>query len=679
MVADAKASQKVISHEGDVLTLRLLGSLEVAAGNAPVTLGARKIQALLSYLARRSTGPVPRDTLCALLWADVGEEQARASLRTALSALRKALGPSAAVVESDANSVRLAAHAVRVDADEFAGAARSTEGLDSLRNAVQLYRGDFLEGLNGVSPEFDRWVEAERGALRSQHMSVLLRLADALDEAGETEDAIATLQRLLAEDPLQEHVHRRLIRAYQVQRRFDAAMKQYDRLCELLREELGVQPEPPTVELIREVRRARSLGGTTSAPREASPGPSVPSGAPADVAAPGRPSLAVLPFRALGDTPDTVFFGEGIAEDTIVELARSPDLLVVARHSSFQLGETTAPEEIGRVLGVRFALGGSVRLAGGRARITAHLVRCVDNREIWAERYDRDAADIFEIQSDIARSVAGAVVGRITDTEAAAAFERPKENLEAYALVMRGVRHMSLPDPLEFHQAIDCFTRATELAPQNARAWSLLALSQIYRRWYFDVDTDVADFIPLGERAVRLDAREPRGHCALGMAFMMTRDFDRASHHFQAGLAANPNDDLLLTEYGRFLMYDERPEEALQHIREGMRLNPFHPNWYWGIRGRCLHTRGRYAEARDAFLRISDPPFYTYAYLAACCTALGDVEGTRVAHAALYRLKPDFDLDVFRKAFPYRSQDTADRFWATMLAAGLNEAPQQRM
>jgi DNA-binding SARP family transcriptional activator len=674
--AGAKAAQKVDSRSDGILTLKVLGHFSATVGGASVLAGARKNQALLAYLARRSGGPVPRDTLCGLLWADGGEDQARASLRTALSALRKSLGSATGILEADAEAVRLATRLVRIDAEEFISASRRTDDVDSLRRAVELYQGDFLEGLNGVSPEFDRWAEAERGALRSQFMSALLRLVDALEEAGDTEEAIATAQRLLAEDPLQEHVHRRLIRAYHGQRRYDAALKQYDRLCDLLKQELGVSPEPPTVELIREVRRMRSGGATPGSSAEPVPDRARHVDMSQALAVPGRPSLAVLPFKALGDASDAVYFGEGIAEDTSVELARSPDLLVVARHSSFQFREeTTAPEEIGRKLGVRFVLGGSVRLAGERVRVTAHLVRCSDNEEMWAERYDRDLADILDIQSEIARSVAGAVVGKIIDAETAAAFDRPRDNLEGYALVMRGLRHMSTPDASEFRLAIECFTRATELSPLNARAWSLLALAQIYMRWYFDVDTGVADLIPTAEHAVRLDPREPRGNCALGMAHMMNRDFDRAAFHFEAGLAVNPNDDLLLTEYGRFLMYDDRPEEGLQRIREGMRLNPYHPNWYWGIQGRCLHTLGRHAEAREAFLRMSEPPFYTYAYLAACCTALGDSEGAKAAHAALYRLRPDFDLETFRKVFPYRNEQTADRFWVTMVGAGLDRPP----
>lgn len=392
--------------------------------------------------------------------------------------------------------------------------------------------------------------------------------------------------------------------------------------------------------------------------------------------APGRPSLAVLPLRTLSSDAEAGFFGDGIAEDVIVELARNPDLLVVSRQSSFQFSEDQdRPDEIGKKLGVRFLLCGSVRVAGDKLRVTTHLVRCSDQSELWAERYDRDVEDIFAIQADIARSVTGAVVGRIVEYEAQAALAAPKENLEGFALVMRGLRHMKTVEPSEFERARDCFSRATEVAPQYARAWALLALTKLYQSWYFRVEVNVSSLIPLGERAVSLDPREPRAHCVLGVARMMERDFDRAAHHFEAGLASNANDDLLLTEYGRFLMYDDRPEEGLQRIREGMRLNPFHPNWYWGIQGRCLHTLGRFAEARDAFLRVQNPPFYTYAYLAACHLALGEKQAAEAAHGSLYRLKPDFDITAFKSIFPYRNPKTSDRFWSTMVGAGLDQPP----
>jgi adenylate cyclase len=215
---------------------------------------------------------------------------------------------------------------------------------------------------------------------------------------------------------------------------------------------------------------------------------------PAPPVAPGRPSIAVLPFRSLSKDAEAGFFGDGIAEDIIVELARDRDLLVVSRQSSFRFNEEQdTPEEIGDKLGVRFLLGGSVRLAGDRLRVTTHLVRCSDQRELWGERYDRDVEDMFEIQAEIARSVTGAVVGRIVESETRAALAFPRERLEDFALVMRGLRHMNVPEPSEFEKALECFSLATEVAPQNARAWALLALTQLYRRWYFQIENDHGD------------------------------------------------------------------------------------------------------------------------------------------------------------------------------------------
>ncbi|MGG7644200.1 BTAD domain-containing putative transcriptional regulator [Rhodovulum sp. YNF3179] len=672
----ARKPSKVDLRSDNALTLRLLGPFAIegpGSGDKPMP---RKAQAMLAYLARRPGVSVPRETLTAMLWSDSEEEQARASLRTALSSLRKSMGPVADVVEASNAGIRIDDERIVIDADLFMRTARHAEDVDALTRATELHSGAFLEGLPAVTAAFDQWVEAERGTIRSQYMSVLLRLTDALFEAGDTEGAVATAQKLLSEDPLQEHVHRRLIRVYAKQRRFDAALKQFDRLRSLLDEELGVQPEPPTMELVREVRRARSGGQSKASGPGMAPQASL-RGTPELPRAPGRPSIAVLPFRTLSKDAEAGFFGDGIAEDVIVELSRNPDLLVVARQSSFRFSEEEdTPEEIGERLGVRFLLGGSVRLANDRLRVTAHLVRCSDQRELWAERYDRDIEDIFEIQAEIARSVTGAAVGRIVETEANAALEFPRDRLEGFALISRGLRHMNIPELSEFDKALECFGHATEVAPQNARGWALLALTRLYRQWYFQIEGNMAELIPLGERAVALDPREPRAHCVLGVARMLERDFDRAAHHFEAGLAVNPNDDLLLTEYGRFLMYDDRPEEGLQRIREGMRLNPYHPNWYWGMQGRCLHTLGRFSEARDAFLRMRNPPFYTYAYLAACHLALGDGEAAQAAHASLYRLKPDFDIDAFRTIFPYRNPETAKRFWATMVAAGLDAPPQ---
>jgi len=148
----------------------------------------------------------------------------------------------------------------------------------------------------------------------------------------------------------------------------------------------------------------------------------------------------------------------------------------------------------------------------------------------------------------------------------------------------------------------------------------------------------------------------------MALASLLSRDHERAGHHYEVGLAENPNDELLQIEYGRYLFYVDRPEEGLRSIDEAMRLNPLHPDWFWNIQGRCLHLLGRHAEALAAFRRIAAPAFYHYAYMAACHHALGENSPAKVMKARLFEKKPDFDVAQFVATLPHRNPATAQRF-----------------
>ncbi len=642
--------------------VRMLGPFAAFHAGDPLNLGPRKSQALLAYLTRRSGMAAPRETIIGLLWADSDEERARASLRQALSGLRRALRVTGAVViDADLTMISLQKDVVRTDVDTFLDRS-SSDDATALQSAADLYIGDFLEGFPAVSPEFDRWLDMERGALRARCTTMLLRLCDMAAAGGRNEQMIATAQRLLQMDPLQEHVHRRLMRAYLAQGRHDAALKQFETIQTLLSAELGVAPEQPTLELASEIRRKRS--GRRTAPEadravelHAAPRPMPPS----------RPSIAVLPFRNLSPESDTIYLGEGIAEDIIVELGREAGLMVVSRGSSFRFSlEEQDLTEIGRLLGVRFLLSGSIRVFGQKFRLTAHLSNCLNGQDVWAERFDRDLDDILDLQSEVARLVTGTVVGRISRGDAEAARARPVESLEAYALVMRGLGHIHAQSLPELNLGIACFERAVALDATYGRAFGLLALSQIYRQWNYNMSTDVSDFLPLAERSISLDHRDAKGHCAMGLGLMLQGNFDRAGYHFETGLRMNPNDNHLLIEYGRYLMYMDRPEEGLTRIREAMRLDPYHPNWFWNIQGRCLHTLGRHQEALAAFLYHDNPPFYVLAYIAACHRKLGNDADADAAQAEMRRLRPDFEIERFKAVFPYRNEETKRRFMESL-------------
>ena len=655
-----KKSSKMDSdviHAG--MAIRVLGPFSIVLDGAVRPTASKKGLSLLAYLARRPNVRVPRETIAGLLWADVNDKQARASLRQALTALRRNLVPYGDALETDAHSVRLVADKCELDVAAFETAADRDPA-----SATGLYGGMFLEGCGPVSPEFDRWAEAERSHLQAKQAACLLKAADEAEADGHYDAMAAFAARLLAFDPLQEHVHRRLMRAQYRQSRYDAALKQFNDLSKVLEDELGVRPEKPTMDLVAEIRAARSGHERVEAKTPIEKAQSKP-------VVPGRPSIAVLPFKAFGSGEDAVFLGEGIAEDVIIELARNKSILTVARHSSFRFAEErTDAVEIGRELGVRFILGGSVRVSGNRTRVTAHLVRCKDGHQLWAERFDRDLSDIFEIQIEIARTVTATVVGQIESDVVLQNRDRPVDGLEAHVLVLRATREIDKISKDGMEAGIAHLERALELDTGNARAQGLLALTRIYLEW-FNVGRQMAQAIGEAQTAIRLDPREPKAQCALGVAFTIEQRYDEASHHFQAGMNANPNDEQLLVEYGRHLMYVDRPEAGISSIREAMRLNPFHPSWYWNMVGRCLHTLGRFDEAIECFRRMEDPPFYVHGYIASCLAMLGDEDGAKIERDRLYAARPDFDLQQFRSIFPYKNSQTAERFFQTFAKAGI--------
>lgn len=257
MKTSSKSDPGNTPPDDPTLHLLVLGPLLTEVQGQPVVISSLKAQALLVLLSRRRDHQAPREVLTRLLWPDSAEPQARASLRQALSALRHNLRAAKSAILSEGDRLTLADKTVSLDVSEFERLA-AIDDAESLTAAAGLYRGDFAEGFPTVTPEFDRWVETERAYLRSQVSALLLRLCDAQAALGHIEASIATAHRLIAVDPLQEHVHRRLMGGYLQLKRFDAALKQFDSLKAVLDQELGVAPEQTTLDLARQAREERA-------------------------------------------------------------------------------------------------------------------------------------------------------------------------------------------------------------------------------------------------------------------------------------------------------------------------------------------------------------------------------------------------------------------------------------
>ena len=478
-----------------------------------------------------------------------------------------------------------------------------------------------MEGLSLEESGFEDWLRTERERFRLLACGIHARLMEHAERSGRVEEALTSGLKLLSLDPLQEHVHRGLMRLYALQGRHDAALAQYERCRRELSSQLGVSPAPDTEQLALSIRKSRR---DRSPKVQLSPTSASEPGQQRRPALPDRPSIAVLPFTSIGGDQDGGYFAEGIADDVITELSRNKDLFVVARNSSFRIAkQEDDPAAIGQALGVRYLLTGSVRRAGERLRLSLHLVECETGSEAWGERYDRELNDLFEVQLEVARIVTATIAGRLTAFAGEAIAVKAPENFAAYDHVLRAQQFLQRYTRADYARARGHLEEAIRADPTYARPYGLLCMAGVYD-WFWDMSEDgLANVIKIGEEALDLDHQDAKAHLALAVAHLFSWHHDRAVHHIKRAIALNPNDDLAVVETGRILCATGHPEEGLLRVREAMRLNPYHPNWYWNIEGLCFHHLGRYEEAIAAYDRIDMPQFWVEAYLAACHAMCG--------------------------------------------------------
>lgn len=389
---------------------------------------------------------------------------------------------------------------------------------------------------------------------------------------------------------------------------------------------------------------------------------------------PENPSLAVLAFSNMSNDPEQEFFSDGIAEDILTQLSKYKSLFVVARSSSFVYrGRAVDIREVGRALGVQFVLEGSVRKAGDRILVTAQLIEAATGDHVWAERFEGDAADLFEFQDEVSRTIVSTIAGRVHDHQAERLEKSPTSSLTAYEQVLRGQKLLQRYTLEDYTQAAGHFGDAIRADPDFARAHAYLALVEAYC-WFWEPDShSLKEAIALAERGMMLDPHEPKCHLSLGLALMFSRSLDKAAYHLGMAGKLNPNDDLTMVETGRLRMYEGNPAEGAQLVRRAMRRNPYHPNWYWNILGRCFHTMGEYGHAIDAFNRLTKMHTWTHVYLAACHSALAHQDSAIFHHNRVLELDPDFSLDRFALSLPYQNRSDLDRFIESLRSAGFRD------
>jgi adenylate cyclase len=389
------------------------------------------------------------------------------------------------------------------------------------------------------------------------------------------------------------------------------------------------------------------------------------------------PSIAVLPFANLGGDPEQEYFADGITEDLITELSRFQEIRVIARNSVLTYkSKPVRVQEVGRDLGVRYVLEGSVRKAGERVRITAQLIDAATGHHLWAERFDRDLADIFAVQDEVTGRIVATLAGKLAESERRRARSGQTENLEAYDCVLRGRELWERFTPEANREARRLYEKAIELDPDYARAYASLAWTYLVEhteRWAAAEEQPLERALELARRGVTVNPASHSNHLALGQVCLSKGLYDEALEALETAIALNPNDADGYAFLARALSFAGRPDEAIELMGKAQQRNPAAPRWYaWNL-GIALYLARRYEDAVSALRKGRPLGAMSLRWLAASYAQLGrDAEAKAAAEEYLKRT-PDFSLARHLEMLPFQHAADRDHYAEGLRKVGLPE------
>jgi len=401
----------------------------------------------------------------------------------------------------------------------------------------------------------------------------------------------------------------------------------------------------------------------------------VPMGSPA---LPHKPSIAVLPFANMSGDGEQEYFTDGMTEDLITDLSKVSGLFVIARNSSFVYkGRSVKVQEIGRDLGVRFVLEGSIRKAGNRVRITAQLIDSGSGGHLWAERFDRDLTDIFATQDEVVEKIVRALAVTLTQGEERRLGRRGTGNVQAYEFWLRARELLSRSTREGVAQARAMYLRAIELDANFAAphaGLSLATISDYVSDWAADPAQALDEAERRARRALELDDQEPVSHMALGNVLLWQRDLEGALAEFRRMIELDPNFAQGYSATGLALMYAGRASEALEAFAIAKRLDPHYASIVLHFMAQTHFSLGQYETAAKQLLeRIARTPATDSSrmMLASCYGHLGRAVDARAAWAELLKVNPEFSLTQRERVLPYKNAADFQRIVEGLAKAGL--------
>jgi TolB-like protein/Tfp pilus assembly protein PilF len=387
---------------------------------------------------------------------------------------------------------------------------------------------------------------------------------------------------------------------------------------------------------------------------------------------PDRVAIVVLPFTNMSSEPEQEYFVDGLAEDLITDLSKVPGLFVISRHSAFAYkGRSVDIRSIAAELGVRFVVEGSVRRSATRLRINVQLIDATDNTHLWADRYDRDLADVFLLQDEVVATIVSALGNLLPRSQPTPA--QRSTSIEAYDLFVRG-RVLAMQSAQGNSAARPLLERAIELDPDFADAHAWLAMSHMLwltAYWHEAIEPHRTSARAAAQRAVALDPTNASAHAILGQVMAFTGEPDAGIAELLSALQINPNHADAWAFLGEIRIYRGSVSESLDNLQKALRLNPHPPGWYYWFLGIAEYAARQYDEAVRTLRHESTHRSASQRILAASLAQLGRTEEAKLEAAQFLAAHPYFSAQHWVNMQPFRHEADRQHFIDGYLKAGL--------
>ena len=661
-----------------ILVITLLGGFAAhLADGAAISLRSRKGELLIAFLAMQPGYSATREQVVGVLWSDRSEPQQRASLRQELTALRKNLHQFLTCpIVADGERLSLNASSVRVDAVEFVRLSASGDA----EAAVASYRGEFLAGAVVRDPAGEDWLRAQRQQMRDRLTAALHLLVGERLAKGALPGARDAALRLADEDPFLEDAHRAAMALLAATGRRAQALKHFDSYDRLIRSELQIAPGTAIEQMVADIRSFTGEANPEQVKRllevvavDFGFSPSRRARAVDD-----HPAAAVLPFAGSADTET---FADGLVDGITDALSRIRSLFVIARSSMERYRHEPADTaRIGRELGVRYLVQGSVQQIGERIRVRAVLIEAESNGMLWSDHHDGTLADAFDLQDRIVERIVGAIAPSVRMAEIERARRKRPDSLAAYDYVMRALPQLWTMTRDANAEALRLTCEAIRIDPNYAVAHAYAAWCHFWgfsNNWSDSMAASRAQAHRLVERALRLDESDPAVLSIAALAATaLEHDLEAASHYIGKALQLDPNYAWGWNRNGYISVYRDRLEEGLECFERAARLSPFDPLSFNRHVGMALahYCAGRYDEAaRLAERGRLERPGLPWAYrvLAAANAERGDLDSARAAVGVLLRDVPTLTVAQVMDSMPFKRRDIYEQFSRNLASAGM--------